>query len=430
MTAVARVAPGDPQPRWEVRVPGSKSITNRALLLAAVAAGRSTLAAPLIADDTNAMADALGRLGARIEYRHDDDGPHRWVIDGLGGPPDGGGEVYCGMGATVGRFLLPMLAAGRGHYEVDAHPQLRRRPLGPVLVALAAQGAGIIGDAFPLTLDARGLSGGDVSIDASVSSQFLSGLLMAAPFATEPTRLHFDTVVSRPYLDLTFDAMRAFGVEPDVAETAIRVPTGGYRAADYQVEPDASTASYFLASAALTGTTVRLEGLDRRATRQGDIELVAFLEQMGCRVRDGESLELTGPDRLRGVTVDMGNSSDVLMTLACAAVFADGPTTIRGIGHARVKESDRIAACAENLRRLEITVEEGQDWLRVHPGAPRAEVQLPTYEDHRVAMAFALIGTHTPVLLEEPTVVGKTFPEFFEVWPRTGARVGLEDRAK
>jgi 3-phosphoshikimate 1-carboxyvinyltransferase len=267
-------------------------------------------------------------------------------------------------------------------------------------------------------------------VDASVSSQFLSGLLLAAPFAREITRLHFDTVVSRPYLELTFDAMRAFGVEPDVGESVISVPRSGYRAAEYAVEPDASTASYFLASAALTGTTVVLSGLDRRATRQGDIELVAFLEQMGATVTDGISgVEVTGPERLRGVTVDMGSSSDVFMTLACVAVFADGPTTIRGIGHARVKESDRIAACTENLRRLQIEVEEGADWIRVHPGAPRANVQLPTYEDHRVAMAFALIATHVPVVLEEPGVVGKTFPEFFDVWPVTGARVqALRDR--
>ena len=192
------------------------------------------------------------------------------------------------------------------------------------------------------------------------------------------------------------------------------VARGGYVATEFAVEPDVSTASYFLASAALTGTTVSLPGLDRSTTAQGDIELVGFLEQMGCTVRDGDALELTGPAQLHGVTVDMGNSSDVFMTLACVAVFADGPTTIEGIGHARVKESDRIAACAENLRRLGIKVDEGPDYLRMHPGQPRPETRLPTYEDHRIAMAFSLIGTRVPVMLEEPTVVGKTFPEFFD----------------
>lgn len=298
-----------------------------------------------------------------------------------------------------------------------------------MLDALRAQGAGIAGDAFPLRVEAGGLAGGEVEVDASVSSQFLSGLLMAAPFARGDTRLRFDSVVSRPFLDLTLNAMRAFGVEADVGPGSVAVARGGYCATEFAVEPDASTASYFLAAAAVTGTTVSVPGLDRRRTAQGDIALVGFLEQMGCEVRDGEALELTGPARLRGVDVDMGDSSDVFMTLACAAVFAEGPTTITGIGHARVKESDRIAACAGNLRRLGIDVDEGPDYVRVHPGDPRAEVQLPTYEDHRVAMAFSVIGTHVPVLLEEPECVGKTFPEFFEVWPVTGADVKLIETA-
>ena len=427
MTELARVAPGNPPARWEVRVPGSKSITNRALLLAGVAEGESTLIDPLVADDTLAMADALRKLGAVVEEQHDADGSVRWRVTGLGGPPSGDAEVYCGMGATVGRFLLPMLAAGHGQFAVDAHPQLRRRPLGPVLDALRAQGAVITGDAFPLMLGADGLAGGEVEVDASVSSQFLSGLLMAAPFARADTRLHFDQLVSKQYLELTLNAMRAFGVHVNPAADAMAVARGAYVGTDFAVEPDVSTASYFLASAAVTGTTVSLPGLDRSTTAQGDIELVGFLEQMGCTVRDGAALELTGPERLRGVTVNMRNSSDVFMTLACIAVFADGPTTIEGIGHARVKESDRLAACAENLRRLGIEVDEGHDYLRIEPGQPRPETRLPTYEDHRIAMAFSLIGARVPVRLEEPIVVGKTFPEFFTRWPVTGAQVELSE---
>jgi len=422
MSDCVHVAPGDPPARWSVRVPGSKSITNRALLLAGVASGRSVLLDPLVADDTRSMAAALRTLGVGFAERTDAHGRLRWVIEGLSGPPTGPEEVYCGMGATVGRFLVPMLAAGRGRFEVDAHSQLRRRPLGPVLAALRAQGAAIDGDAFPLVIGASGLSGGEVQVDASVSSQFLSGLLMAAPFARRDTRLRFDALVSKPYLDLTLNAMQAFGVEADVEADAIAVGRGDYRAAEFQVEPDVSTASYFLASAALTGTTVSLPGLDRRTTAQGDIELVEFLERMGCKVHDGQALELTGPAQLHGIEADMANSSDVFMTLACVAVFADGPTTITGIGHARVKESDRIAACAENLRRLGITVEEGPDYLRVHPGTPQG-TWLPTYEDHRIAMAFSLIGIRDAVMLEEPNVVSKTCPEFFELWRATGATV-------
>jgi 3-phosphoshikimate 1-carboxyvinyltransferase len=197
-----------------------------------------------------------------------------------------------------------------------------------------------------------------------------------------------------------------------------------YRAAEFAVEPDVSTASYFLAAAALAGTTVELPGLRRAATRQGDIELLEFLERMGCTVEDGASLQLTGPASLRGVEADMANSSDVFMTLACLAPFAEGPTTITGIGHTRVKESDRISACAENMRRLGITVEEERDWIRIHPGTPRS-ARLPTYDDHRIAMAFALIGLRVPIELDDPGVVAKSCPEFFDLWPRTGAAVEI-----
>ena len=427
MSKYVHIAPGTPAAKWQVRVPGSKSITNRVLLLAGVASGKSTLRSPLVADDTNSMASALRGLGVAIDERPEDDGSFSWIVEGLGGPPNGHEEIHVGMGATVGRFMVPMLAAGGGRFAIDAHAQLRRRPLGPVLAALRAQGASIDGEAFPLVLGACGLAGGEVEVDGSISSQFLSGLLMAAPFARADTRLHFDTLVSKPYLELTLSAMRAFGVDVDVEPGAMSVSRGAYRATNLAVEPDVSTASYFLASAALTGTTVRLPGLDRRTTAQGDIELVEFLEQMGCSVTDGAALELTGPKQLRGVEVNMGNSSDVFMTLACVAPFAEGPTTIEGIGHARVKESDRIAACAENLERLGIKVEQGADWMRIHPGKPQG-TSLPTYEDHRIAMAFSLIGTHDAVMLEDPDVVGKTCPEFFELWAASGAQVIMGDQ--
>jgi 3-phosphoshikimate 1-carboxyvinyltransferase len=426
MSEYVHVAPGTPPAKWQVRVPGSKSITNRVLLLAGVASGTSTLRSPLVADDTNSMAAALRGLGVTIDERPEDDGSFSWLVEGLGGPPNGHEEVHVGMGATVGRFLVPMLAAGGGRFAVDAHAQLRRRPLGPVLKALRAQGASIDGEAFPLVLGACGLSGGEVEVDGSISSQFLSGLLMAAPFARGDTRLRFDTLVSKPYLELTLSAMRAFGVEVEVEPGAMSVSRGAYRATNLPIEPDASTASYFLASAALTGTTVRLPGLNRAATAQGDIELVGFLEQMGCTVGDGDPLELSGPEQLRGVQVNMGHSSDVFMTLACVAPFADSATTIEGIGHARVKESDRIAACAENLDRLGIKVEQGPDWIRVHPGTPQG-TSLPTYDDHRIAMAFSLIGTHDAVMLQHPEVVGKTCPDFFELWRATGAQVIMGD---
>jgi 3-phosphoshikimate 1-carboxyvinyltransferase len=408
-----------------VRVPGSKSLTNRALLLAGIARGRSRLLGALRADDTDVMAAALRALGAQVTAVEEPDGSAAVIVDGIGGAPVGDGEVYCGMAGTVGRFIIPVIAAGQGRYVIDAHPQLRRRPLGPVLAALRAQGATIDGDALPLTVTASGLAGGDVDVDASVSSQFLSGLLMAAPLAGSPSRLRFGALVSAPYLELTLTAMRAFGAVVERTDGALAVAPQGYRATRLQIEPDVSTASYFLASAALSATTVTLPGLDLDATRQGDIELVSHLERMGCVIARRSPLSLTGPPALRGVHVDMGDSSDVFMTLACVAPFADGPTTIEGIAHARVKESDRVGATAENLRRLGIVVEEGPDFLRVipDPGRPPRTSRLPTFEDHRIAMAFSLIGARVPVELEDPAVVAKTCPAFFELWRATGADV-------
>lgn len=407
-------------------MPGSKSLTNRALLLAGVAGpGISTLTNPLIADDTEVMAAALRALGASVDLARGTD----WVVSGLDGPPQSDAEVWCGTAATVARFLLPMLAAGRGRFRLDAHPQLRSRPLGPVLDALTGQGTTVSGKALPLTLLAAGLPGGDLEVDASVSSQFLSGLLMAAPLARTETRLRFETLVSRPYLELTLQTMRAFGVEAALEQRSSTLAPARYRPADLEIEPDASTASYFLASAALTGTSVRLPGLDLDRTAQGDIEIVRCLERMGCAVTASRPLELAGPAQLRGVEVDMGDSSDVFMTLACVAPFADTPTTITGIAHARLKESDRIAASAENLKRLGIEVQEGADFLRIHPGSPRP-ARLPTYDDHRIAMAFSLIGCRVPVVLEDPEVVRKTCPTFFELWTRSGAVVERDAGAR
>ncbi len=419
--SAVRVSPGTPPARWEVRVPGSKSLTNRALLLAGVAAGQSRLINPLLADDTRVMADALRVLGASV-VPHAGDRGGEWVVGGIAGPPRGEGRIWCGMAGTAGRFLVAMLAAGDGRYVVDAHPQLRRRPLGPVLDALRAQGAALDGDAFPLTVTGHGLAGGTIDVDASASSQFLSALAMAAPLARAPTTLRFRALVSRPYLRLTLDVMREFGVRVDGTPGVLQVAPQSYRPAALEIEPDASTASYFLAAAALTATTVRLPGIDLDATGQGDSELVGHLQRMGATIAARRPLELTGPQRLRGVHVNMGDSTDVFMTLACIAPFADGPTTIEGIGHARVKESDRVGATAENLRRLAIEVEEGADFLRVHPGAP-VTARLPTYEDHRIAMAFSLIGIRVPVIIERPEVVAKTCPEFFALWPTTGAVV-------
>lgn len=422
MNGYARVAPGHPSPSWSVEVPGSKSLTNRALLLAAVADGTSRLANTLVADDTLVMRDALVALGAQITAQ---DG--ELLVGGLAGPPTSSASLYCGMSGTVGRFLLPMVAAGTGDFALDAHPQLRRRPLGTVLDALRAQGARVSGERFPLEVHAAGLSGGVLEVDASVSSQFLSGLMLAAPLARALTTLRFTRPASAPYLELTAAVMSAFGASVALSDTEVTIEPGRYRAGDYAVEPDASTASYFLASAALTGTEVTLARLHRSATGQGDIVLAEHLAAMGAELTDGpQGLTLSGSaEPLHGVHVDMSDASDVFMTLACVAPFADSPTTIEGLANVAVKESDRLTATAENLGRLEIRVEAGADFIRIHPGPPLPDVRLPTYADHRIAMAFSLIGTRVPVELEDPHVVDKTCPTFWELWPAGGAEVTL-----
>jgi 3-phosphoshikimate 1-carboxyvinyltransferase len=423
MTRLVRLSPGHPPDRWDVRVPGSKSITNRALLLAAVAEGTSVLRHPLRSDDTEAMVGSLRALGSAVEDEGD-----AWRVRGLGGPPQGSAEVWCGAAGTVARFVPPMLAAGRGTFGVDGVDQLRARPLRPLIDALVAQGASVPDGAthLPLRLVADGLSGGTVAVDSRISSQFLSGLLMAAPLARAATRLVHGETVSRPYLRITESLMRRFGGQVSLGEAESSCEPGAYAATELDIEPDASTASYFLGHAAVTGTTVRLAGFDGAATQQGDIGLVQVLEAMGCEARLSPAVELRGPRQLRGVDVEMTDNTDVLMTVACIAPFADRPTTIEGVGHARVKESDRLSATAENLQRLGIEVEEGRDHLRVHPGVPRPAT-LPTYDDHRIAMAFSLIGHRADIGLEDPDVVAKTCPTFFQLWRDSGARVEFVD---
>jgi 3-phosphoshikimate 1-carboxyvinyltransferase len=430
MPPIARVAPGPAPARWTATVPGSKSITNRVLLLAAAADGTAHVRNALDADDTRVMLDAIRALGAGVTPG-DEDGA--WVIDGLGGAPRGGSadqplDLWCGMAGTVGRFLVPVCAAGDGAFAFTADPQLLGRPLGPLLDALRAQGARLDppdAAALPFALHAGGLAGGHVAVDTSVSSQFLSGLLLAAPLARAASHFAVDLPVSASYVDLTLDALRAFGATVERDARAITVEPTGLRAADVAIEPDASTASYFLAAAAVTGTTVTIPGLDLGATRQGDAQLAVLLERMGCRIDDrSPAVTLTGAADLHGIEADMRDCSDVFMTLACVAPFASSPTTITGIGNVRVKESDRIAAVEQNLARLGIQTESGDDWLRVRPGTP-SSARLPTFRDHRIAMAFSVIGLRVPVELEEPAVVDKTCPPFFSLWPATGADVQL-----
>ncbi|MFI8962641.1 3-phosphoshikimate 1-carboxyvinyltransferase [Streptomyces sp. NPDC053493] len=402
-------------PARVARVPGSKSLTNRALLLAAAATGTSTLTAPLVSDDTLAFRTALTDLGVRVSAAADD---AYWTVTGAGGGPTGGGRIWCADAGTAARFLPPFAATGRGTFRFDGSAQLRARPLRPLVDSLARLGATVRTaggtDSLPLEVTAVGLAGGEPALDGSLSSQYLSGLLMAAPLMRAPLVLRPRGVVSRPYVDMTLALMRRFGADLEESAERITVRPGGYRAVDLAVEPDASTASYFFAAAAVTGCAVTVPGLGS-GSLQGDLRFVDVLARAGARVTvTQEATTVTGGGRLRGgFDVDMGEISDTFMTLAAIAPLADAPVTVHGIGHARLKESDRIAAVATNLRACGIRVEEGRDRLTVHPGRP-VPARIACRRDHRIAMSFSVLalGAGVRLDLDDPSCVAKTFPGF------------------
>ncbi len=404
----------------EVAVPGSKSVTNRALLVAALADGVSTIKNPLFSDDPYYLMESLVRLGFDVRA---DRGAGEVRVAGLAGKvPRGDVGVFVGNAGTVARFLPPALALGPGPYTVNGVPRMRERPIGDLVDAMRGLGAAVEyaeeDGRFPIVVGGGGLAGGrSVVVQGGGSSQFVSGLLMAAPYADGPVVVDVEGRESWPYVGITLDVMRSFGVEVDASDGFARlaVGRGPYRAGAFEVEPDASAASYFFALAAVTGGRVRVPGLGSGSS-QGDLRFARVLEQMGCEVDLGENhVEVRGPDRLRGVEVNMGAFSDTMMTLAAIAPFASSPTTISNVGHTRHQETDRISAVAAELSRLGVAVEERQDGLRVSPGTLRPAV-VRTYGDHRMAMAFAVAGLASSgptVTIADPGCVTKTFPGYF-----------------
>ncbi|MFE9395273.1 3-phosphoshikimate 1-carboxyvinyltransferase [Streptomyces flavidovirens] len=403
------------------RIPGSKSITARALLLAAAARGTSTLWAPLISHDTLAFKAALGDLGVAVENSPSD---QYWDVTGIGRAPVGTAKVWCADAGTAARFLPPFSAAGEGTFTFDGSEQLRARPLSPLLQAMTALGAHVETSSagrLPLTVRAGGLEGGTLRVDSSMSSQFLSGLLMAAPLMRRPVRADLRDSVSRPYLDMTLSLMRRFGADvKEPGNGVVEVHPGSYRPTALVIEPDASTASYVFAAAAATEHKVTLPGLGAHSL-QGDLRFVEVLSRLGALVEVSEgSVSVTGTGRLRGgFTIDMGDISDTFMTLAALAPLADAPLTIRGVAHARLKESDRIAAVTHNLRACGIDVDETEDAVTIHPG-PLRPARIACYRDHRIAMAFSVLGLagRVRLTLDDPSCVAKTFPGFHQEMAR------------
>jgi 3-phosphoshikimate 1-carboxyvinyltransferase len=408
--------------RATVRPPGSKSITNRALIVAALADGLSRLTGALDSDDTRVMIESLRRLGLRLVHNP---ASQTIEIDGCAGlPPADSAELWLENSGTSIRFLTAAACLGRGMRRLDGNPRMRQRPIGPLCDALNELGAAVrcegAGGCPPVLVQAAGLPGGRAAIAADLSSQFLSALLMSAPCAEAPVELALQgTVVSEPYVAMTIRVMRAFGVDvTTLAGGGYRIVPQTYRGRAFAIEPDASAASYFFAAAAITGGEVTVEGLSRESL-QGDVRFVDVLEQMGCGVSwDHASITVQGKP-LRGMSVDMNDISDTAQTLAAVAVFADGPTHIHNIGHVRHKETDRIRAVVTELNRLGIDAQEHDDGLTISPNAGRSSRACPalveTYDDHRMAMSFALIGLRAPgIRISDPACVGKTYPAFFD----------------
>ncbi len=405
-----------------VRPPGSKSYTNRALVTAALAEGTSTLRGALFSDDTNYMQRCLGQLGIEVASNAED--ARIDVRGGNGQVADVEADLYVGNAGTAARFLTALVCLGQGAYRLDGVPRMRERPMADLLSALRSMGVRITEHGqpgcFPITVSGKGRKEGPISVrlPGSASSQFISGLLLSAPcFGQEVTVVVEGDLVSKPYLDMTADVMAAFGAELTYDDySSFRVAAGQrYTGTDYEVEPDASAASYFFAAAAICGGRVRVEGLGTNS-KQGDLGLVDVLEQMGARVdREPSATTVTGTGQLRGVQVDMKDLSDVAQTLAVVAPFASSPTRITGIGFIRKKETDRIGAVVTELSRLGIEAQEEEDGYIVMPGQPKPGT-VRTYDDHRMAMSFALLGLKAPgIRIADPKCTSKTFPNYFEV---------------
>ena len=402
-----------------VQLPGSKSISNRVLLLAALAEGETVIRDLLDADDTRVMLRALNALGVRC-------GPGK-VIGAGGAFPVKKADLFLGNAGTAFRPLTAVLALCGGEYRLSGAPRMHERPIGDLVDALRAAGARIeyLGnEGYPplRILPARVAVGKPLPVRGAASSQFVSALLMALPLAGGGTVEVAGELISKPYVEITLNLMRRFGVE--VRRDGWRsfdIPRGSYISpGEILVEGDASSASYFLAAGAIAGGPVRVEGVGRDST-QGDVRFCEVLERMGAKVSMGDAwIEASSQGTLRAFDLDLNHIPDAAMTAAVMALFAAGPSTIRNVASWRVKETDRLAAMATELRKLGAKVEEGADYLRIEPPARlHADVAIDTYDDHRMAMCFSLVAVGgVPVRINDPDCVAKTYPEYFAALAR------------
>jgi 3-phosphoshikimate 1-carboxyvinyltransferase len=405
-----------------VSVPGSKSITNRALLLAALADGESHLSGGLESDDTVVMRAALDAMGIPVEVSDE-----RWIVRGRGGRfkvPDH--PLDCGNSGTTVRFLTAALTLAPGPIVVDGNARMRERPISDLVAALRELGAELTVEGKdhcpPVRVHGGGLPGGPAQIDASRSSQYVSAVAQVAPYAERDIELSFKegVVVSRPYIDLTLDVMRAFGAEADWrGEEKLWIKAGQrYHAREYAIEPDASSAAYPFCAAAIAGGSVTVSGIPAESL-QADFKILDLLERMGCRVsRRSDGVKVTGPtDGLKSLgKIDMNDFPDAVLAYAVVALYADHPTTNTNVANLRIKQTDRLAALETELRKLGARATAGPDSLHIEPG-PMRGATIETYDDHRMAMSLALAGLRIPgVTILDPSCVTKTWPTYFDAF--------------
>lgn len=422
-----KLQPFTKNPNIEVTVPGSKSITNRALLLAALAEGKSVLRGVLFSDDSRVFMEALKTLGYEIDI---DEDRREVTLIGCGTKiPKDNVDVYVGSAGTAARFLTAMLALSGGEYELTSSEQMKGRPMRPLLLALESLGVKFeykeTPYAFPFSIKGREKTSNDkVFLDIDESSQFLSALLLNGVFCPEGFLVELTGKRdAKAYVEISMKMMKDFGCEMKQKEEQVYqiLPNQHYMAREYQVEPDVSAACYFYAMAAINAGTARVNHVHFDST-QGDIKFVTLLEQMGCKVYDTkEGIVVEGNETcLNGTVVNMSDFSDQTMTLAAIAIFAKGDTTITGVGHIRKQESNRIQAIVSELTRLGVPCEEQENGIVIHPASIKASrenpIKIQTYEDHRMAMAFSVIGTKEEgIIIMDPLCCRKTFENYFEV---------------
>jgi len=406
----------------EVNLPGSKSLSNRALLLAALAEGTTKITNLLESDDTRHMLKALKQLG--IEYTLSDD-KTECIIVGNGGPLNSENfeELFLGNAGTAMRPLCATLCLGKGSYLLTGEPRMKERPIGHLVDALRQAGANInyieTEGYPPLQIEANGLSGENVEIEGAISSQFLTALLLASPMSKEDMTITIiGELVSKPYIDITLHIMKEFGVDVVNVNYEKFIIKGGqtYKAVDsFMVEGDASSASYFLAAAAIKGGSVKVTGIGKKSV-QGDVAFADVLEKMGAKVEWGNDFVSVTKGELNAVDMDFNHIPDAAMTIATTALFAKGTTTLRNIYNWRVKETDRLFAMATELRKVGAEVEEGEDYLKITPPKQLKHAAIDTYDDHRMAMCFSLLALDpVSVTINEPECTAKTFPTYFDV---------------